>query len=114
MTNDENIDRQIEEALNSISEIKRASPKPYLFTRINTRLNIQVKNFWEGVAVFISRPAVLILGLCLILTANISVLLLNKSSSINSATERSINSVSDEDEYSTSFATIDNFENSEP
>ena len=114
MKNDENIDRQIEEALNSIGEIKRTSPKPYLLTRINARLNIQVKNFWEGVAVFISRPAVLVLGLCIILTANISVLLLNKSSLINSATERSINSISDEDEYSTSFATIDNFENSEP
>jgi len=57
---------------------------------------------------------VLVLGLCLILAANVSVLLLNKSSSINTATERSINSVTDEDEYSTSFATIDNFENSEP
>lgn len=114
MTNDENIDRQIEETLNSLDEIKRASPKPYLFTRINARLNNQVKSFWEGLAVFINRPAVLVLGLCLILAANVSVLLLNKSSSINTATERSINSVTDEDEYSTSFATIDNFENSEP
>ena len=114
MINDENINRQIEDTLNSIGEIKRASPKPYLLTRINARLNNQVKSFWEGVAVFISRPAVLILGLCLILAANISVLLQNKSSSINTATERSINSVTDEDEYSTSFATIDNFENSEP
>lgn len=114
MTNDEKIDRQIEEVLNSIDNIKRATPKLYLFTRINARLNNQAKSFWEGMAVFISRPAVLILGLCLILAANVSVLWQEKSSSANTTSERSINSVADEDEYSTSFATIDNFENSEP
>ncbi len=114
MTNNEKIDRQIEEAFNSIDKIKKATATPYLLTRINARLSNHPKNFWEITAVFISRPAVLVVGLCLILVVNISVLLLNKSYSVNTATERLINSVDDEDEYSTTFATNDNFENPEP
>ena len=113
MTNNENIDRQIEAAFNSIDKIKRATATPYLLTRINARLSNQPKSFWETATAFISRPTVLVVGLCLIITANISVLLLNKSSTVNTATERLINSVADEDEYTTTFATNDNFENPE-
>ena len=66
MENDKNIERQIEDALNSINGINKATPKPYLLTRINTRLSNPVKSSWENVAVFISRPSVMALGLCLV------------------------------------------------
>ena len=110
MINDENINRRIEEALNSIDGIKRATPKAYLLTRINARLGNQAKNFWDNAAIFMSRPAVMVLGLCLILTINITVILQNKSSANNTVAERTVNTVADEDEYSTTFVTIDNIE----
>lgn len=112
MKNDENTERQIAEALNSIGAIKRATPKPYLLTRINARLNNQEKSVWENAAIFISRPAVMVLGLCLIIAINLSVILTNKSSKNNAVAERSVTSIVDE--YSTTFATIDNIENPEP
>jgi len=111
MKNDENIERQIEAALNSIGSMQRATPKPYLFTRINARLNKQEKSIWENAAAFISRPAVMAISLCLILTVNISVLIINKSSTNNTTNESAVNITSDEDEYSTTFVTIDNIEN---
>ena len=114
MINDENINRQIEAAFNSIGGIKRATPKPYLLTRINARLSNQVKSFWDNAAIFMSRPAIVILGLCLILAINLAVILQNKSSGNNTVAEHTVNAVADEDEYSTTFVTIDNIENPEP
>ena len=110
MKNNENIDRKIEAAFNSIDCIKRAIPKPFLLTRINARLGNQAKNFWDNAALFMSRPVVMVSGLCLILTINLTVLLQNKSSANNTVAERTVNTVAEEDEYSTTFATIDNIE----
>lgn len=109
MKNDKNIQLQVEEALNSVDGIQKASPKPYLLTRINARLNRQAKTNWEKAAVFISRPAVMVAGVCLVLAINISVVLLNNSASNNTVAEHSANVGSDEDEAYTSFATIDNY-----
>ena len=111
MKNDENIERQIEEALNSIGSIQRATPKPYLFTRLNARLNKQTKSIWESAAAFISRPAVVAISLCLILTINISVLLINISSTKNTTNETAVNITNDDDDYSATYVTIDNIEN---
>ena len=109
MKNDKNIQLQVDDALNSVDGIKKASPKPYLLTRINARLNRQAKTNWEKAAVFISRPAVMIAGVCLVLVVNIGVVLLNTSASNNTVAERAANVGIDEEETSTSFATIDNY-----
>lgn len=111
MINDENIDRQIEKAFDSIDGIQRAIPKPYLLTRIHARLGKNVKNFWDNAAIFMSRPAVMALGLCLIAAINVVVILQNKSSAGNTIAEHSINTMAEEDDYATTFATIDNIEN---
>ena len=106
MKNKEDINQKIDAAFNSLNNIQRASPKPYLLTRINARLDKEVKSIWETIAIYISRPLVMVLGLCLIIIINVSVILTNKSSSI-SAAERSVSSVDDE-ENNVTFATIDN------
>lgn len=114
MINDQNIDRQIEKAIDSIDGIKRAIPKPYLLTRINARLGKDVKSIWDTVALFISRPALMVLGLCLIAAINIVVILQNRSSAGNRVAEHTINSMAEEDDFSATFATIDNIENPQP
>jgi len=106
MKDNEDINQKIDAAFNSLNNIQRASPKPYLLTRINARLDKEVKSIWETIAIYISRPLVMVLGLCLIIIINVSVILTNKSSSI-SAAERSVSSVDDE-ENNVTFATIDN------
>ena len=110
MENDKNIERQIEDALNSINGINKATPKPYLLTRINARLSNPVKNSWENAAVFISRPSVMALGLCLVLAVNAGVILLNTFSINKTLAERSA-TITDEDESSATFVSIDNIEN---
>ena len=60
MKNNENIDRKIEAAFNSIDNIKRATPKIFLLTRINARLGNQAKSFWDNAALFMSRPVVMV------------------------------------------------------
>jgi hypothetical protein len=114
MKNDKNIQEQIEEALNSIGGIKKATPKPYLLTRINGRLNRQPKSNWEKAAVFISRPYVMIVGLCLVIAINMGVILLTTSYANKTIAERPANTITDDDEYAVSFASIDNVENPEP
>ena len=109
MKTDDNNEKQIEAILNSIDNIQRASPAPYLHTRINARLNNPVRNIWENISSFISRPAVMVAGICLILTINISVLVVKNTSTAGAFTERSYTIAGEDDEY-TNLATIDNIE----
>jgi len=106
MKDNEDINQKIDAAFNSLNNIQRASPKPYLLTRINARLDKEVKSIWETMAIYISRPLVMVLGLCLIIIINVSVVLVNKLSSISVA-EHSVNAMDDEENNAT-FATIDN------
>ena len=99
--NDKNIEKQIEETINSFDNIQRVSPKPYLLTRINARLG---RNIWEKTAFFISRPSVMALGLSLVITINLTVIL---NSSKNKLNEYSITSISEEEEYAIPYVTIE-------
>jgi hypothetical protein len=110
MKSDENSEERLEEILNSIGDMQRAVPKPYLLTRINARMATPAKNVWENLAAFISKPAVMVAGICLLLTINISVLVYkNQTSGI--ATERSVTISAGEDDEYNNLATIDNIEN---
>lgn len=107
--NDKNIAGRIEETLNSFEHIQRASPKPFLLTRINAQLNNKSKNIWEKTAFCISRPAVILFGLSLIIAINLSVILIHNSSK-NKVNDYSITSTSEEEEYTIPFVTIENNE----
>jgi hypothetical protein len=111
MKNDKKLESAIEAALNSVENIQRAAPAPYLLTRISAKIGSPAKNSWENIAAFISRPAVIVAGIGLVLTINITVLFYKNYAPSNAATERSFTiSADDEDEYN-SLATIDNIEN---
>src|SRR5262245_33013952 len=80
MKHNDDIGKRIEEVLNSINGIKRAEPEPWLFERIKARLNreqAEEKTVWGALGSFLSRPAVVIAGLCVILVFN-GVLLFNQ------------------------------------
>ena len=113
MDNKENIEKMIEEALNSLDGAGRAIPKPFLLTRINARLNKENESSWERAGRFIARPVVVIAGLCLIIAVNALVVSTNRSTAddtTNIADQQSSNT----DDFSTTVATLYEIENTEP
>jgi hypothetical protein len=106
-----NIQQEIEDALNSLEHIQRAVPAPYLLTRVQAKLSNPVKNTWENIAGLISRPAVMVAGICILLIMNFSVLFYKNHNASNIITERSFTSAADEEDEYSNLATIDNIEN---
>ena len=102
--------QKIEEAFNSINDIKRATPKRFLLTRINARLSNAQVTVWEKAGWFIGRPAIAISGLIMIILINLSVIVFNRTESFTSAAEQSVSV----DELSYSLVTIYDNETTEP
>lgn len=65
------IEKRVEETLSSLDGIQRAEPGPWLFSRVQRRLmREEDKTVWGTIGSFLSRPAVAIAGLCIILMLN--------------------------------------------
>jgi len=111
MNRQENINKLIDDALNSADHIKRAEAKPFLLTRIHGRMNKGKETVWEKAGWLIGRPAVAFTGLCMIILINIMVVMLNKPSATDYAVERS--SQQQVDEFSYSVATIYEIDNNQ-
>lgn len=66
-----NIEKRIDQTLNSLDGIQRAEPQPWLYARIMKRLHREEdKTAWGAIGSFLARPAVAIAGLCFILVLN--------------------------------------------
>lgn len=111
MNKNEQINKLIDEALSSLDGAERAAPKPYLFTRLNARMQNEPENSWDTVLKFISRPAIALAGLCLVITINAAVVSSNYSGQTTTAVDEQYVSA---DEYNTSVAVLSDIENIEP
>lgn len=111
MNRKENINKLVDDALSSLDDIKRAEPKPFLFTRINARMSKGLESAWEKAGWFIGRPAVAFAGLCMILLINAMVIVLNRQPASENATEQVVQTPADE--FSYTVATIYDFENAQ-
>lgn len=58
-----------DEILNSLEGIQKAAPHPYFFTRLEARMR-QEKNPWYILTSFLTRPAIALAAICLILVLN--------------------------------------------
>lgn len=112
MNNTDHINKLIEDALNSVDDIQRAEPKPFLLTRINAKMNNGTASIWEKVGWFITRPAVAFTGLFLIILINVMVMMNTGSLNTNNNTDQV--AVNSPDEFSSTVATIYDFENVQP
>jgi hypothetical protein len=74
MRDEKNIANKVEEVLNSLEGINKAGPGPFFFTRVQARLQRQSRSGWEQVIAFITRPAIALAGVCVILLLNATVL----------------------------------------
>ena len=52
------MEQEVDKTLNSLEGIQKATPGPYMFTRVKARLERGEKNFWTIALTFLCRPAV--------------------------------------------------------
>ena len=111
MNNEEHINKMAEEALSSFEGAGRAMPKPYLLTRIKARMERKKETAWQTASSFITRPAFVMAGLCLVIVINALVISFDNTATENiAATEEQTST----DEFSTTVATLYDIENPEP
>ena len=111
MKNNEHINKLTEEALNSLDGTSRATAKPYLLTRLNARMQNEKANSWDNALRFISKPAVALAGLCLVIVINATVGYNYKEQTATVVQDEQYASV---DEYSSSVTVLNDIENVEP
>ena len=110
-----NFDKKINEAFSSIDGIERAEAPSWFFTKLESRMLRQANNsgtFWENVASWLTRPAVVLAGILIIIFINVSVLFfkpLSKSESLATLSEQTAS-----DEYSQASTTLFDYETLKP
>lgn len=63
------MEQKLEKALNSLDGIQRATPSPYFYTRLRSKLASRERE-WSGIAGLISRPVYALAMVCTILLIN--------------------------------------------
>ncbi|MBP6430705.1 MAG: hypothetical protein KA319_02980 [Ferruginibacter sp.] len=109
MNKQEKINNLVNEALHSLDDVKQATGKPYLLTRINAKMQTNSSSVWDAVLAFISKPAVAFACIAIIIAINAMVLSNNNEANINTEDSYAI-----ADEYNTSTIAINEIENIEP
>ncbi len=109
-----NIDQLVDVAMQSLDGIERATPKPFLLTRIHAgrQKQVAVQNTWNRIAGFLSKPLVATAGILLILGINITIIAISKNKDRSFVYDKVNND--NRDEYSLSVTTIYEIDNHEP
>ena len=108
---DEFINKKIEETMRSMDNMERATPRPFLFTRLEARMEGE-KNMWNKVSSFVARPMVAFACICFVLILNAMIIFLSGTSG-NSLTQQG-SELATADEYSQVSYNLYDFENSKP
>ena len=108
---EESIHRKIDEAMQSLDGINRATPRPFLFTRLEARMQNE-KNIWIRVSSFVARPVVAFVCVCFVLIINVMVIFMmhNPASSL----VQQGNELATTDEYNQVSSNLYEFENTRP
>jgi len=108
------LDKRIESALNSLDHITRVGPGPFFYTRVLGRLGRKDRTIWERVSGFIAQPAVAFSVICLIISLNTLVIFKTKTSP--SFTEQSSSIASDDSDVVDTIASYyeENNSNTDP
>ena len=76
------IQKKVDEAMDSVLGINRATPNPFLYTRVLARINREENSYWERMTRMISRPAIAFVTVSTILMLNLFVVI-NETSANN-------------------------------
>src|SRR5690242_4402821 len=104
------LNKKLDETLDSTEGIQRAAPRPFLFTRIEARMQAE-KNIWSTVSSFVARPVVAFACICFIIIVNASVIWFSNMSAPSSQQGTELATA---DEYSQVNYTLYEFENAKP
>lgn len=107
MSKKTDIHTKVEEALASIDNIKRAEANPFLYTRLEARLARTELNVWERVSRAVTRPAVALATLSLVLVLNVAVVI-QGIAAVDNVPEFSEMASTEDLRASTSFYDIEN------
>lgn len=104
-------DKRIEDALRSFDGIKKASPGPFFYTRLEAHMQRE-KSIWEEISSFVARPLVAFASICMIIMINAAVIVSSEKSSKASSSQN--NELATVDEYSQLSSTFYEFVNAKP
>src|SRR5882757_3608935 len=107
------IEKLIDDTMQSMDGAKRAEPKPFLLTRVMASINNRssISNIWTKAAAFISKPGIAIAGLLLVMFLNVAIFFFSKNSNDTAGMIQNNSIV--KDEFATNAVTIYDPENSE-
>lgn len=101
------IEKEVQESLESLDDMHRASPRPYFYIRLKARLDRE-KSKWGKVAGFISRPVFAMAMICAVLSVN-AWILFKSDVSVSNNSQAIINTDVPE-EYNLAVATFYDYE----
>ena len=108
---DKFLNKKIDDVMQSMDGIKKASPRPFLFTRLEARMQNE-RNIWSKISSFVARPVIAFACICFVLVLNAMVILLSDTSG-NSLTQQG-SELATADEYSQVSYNFYDFENTKP
>jgi hypothetical protein len=113
MNNKQQLEQQVEAALNALDGATSATPKPFLLTRISARLLAKQESIWDKSLYFISRPAIAFAAVCIVIIVNIFAIANDDTANATVTDEVQYIYTLDDDDIASNTAIIDN-ENIEP
>ncbi|HLG41242.1 MAG TPA: hypothetical protein VI461_16295 [Chitinophagaceae bacterium] len=99
MNKQPDLNKKVDEALNSLDGIQRAEPQPFFYTRLTGRMQGNEKTFWETVSSFLSKPVIATASLCVILAFNAFFLFKQNNETNITPTEISKETLATDNEY---------------
>lgn len=109
MSSNKDITQLVNDALGSADDAQRATARPYLFTRLQAKMQRHPETYWEKAGRLIARPAVAIAGLCLVLAINLTAII-NTREKADLQEEVTTNT----DDFSNTIAVVYDIDNNEP
>lgn len=105
---DEFLNKKIDDVMQSMDGITRATPRPFLFTRLEARMQSE-RNIWSKISSFAARPVVAFACVCFVLIINAMVIFTSGSATTQQGPE-----LATADEYSQVSYNLYDFENFKP
>ncbi len=109
MNENKHTQSRVDAILNSTDGIKRAEANPFLYTRIMSKLG-EERSVWAVISGFVTRPAVVLSTLCLVIVLNVFVVVNSKEDKATAQT----NSLTDNEYQQMASATTYDYVNVEP
>lgn len=108
---DQHLKKKIEETMQSLDGIEKASPRPFFFTRLEARMQRE-KSRWEIISSFVAKPVIVFSSICLIIVINAAVIF--SSTSSTNSTDQQNNELATADEYNLVSAPMYEYVNAKP